>query len=449
MAALDGIWDEDIQDASIDTWHMVPNHLYGRVFGKAVTLIGTRVVNHRTVVPGGTQATVRATYALEGSLWLEPEECRYDELRIQFWDQEPWSAWAAYSYVLSKDFHESTIKRTTPDPIVAEFPGARIQLEDATTIPMPSAGRPVELRDESAIRIKFDQPLSFEEITNVWLIPIELLIITSSRRLSGIRSLAVTNSTWQVDGKDLKGPNKWMTIRTSHSSRDGMTDLSHHDTLYTLKDLDFPSLITRASAIVNSHRYSIEQYASLMSRRQTRHVEAFMSWVRMVESFSREGDEGVDGVPPEKLGDRDVLVSAVGSALQEMGWNARRRKPVKGIVNSILGPSLEQRLLAMEREAGHPVRSLIPEDDEDRWANRVAYLRNIASHGLPPSKELVNDVRQVQGATAALRVLFDTRWLVELGFPVESANQLVQRHRDYYSLRDVARNTLLLDVEGD
>jgi hypothetical protein len=399
--------------------------LYGNVFGKSVTLVDCRVTSSKRGLSVLQDTTITPRMAVEG-LWLEPKELAFTELSVQFWDQDVWTQWDSYRGVVSAstDDFGLTVTYERPEAKVAELPQATVTLTDASTYDQTTHPGGWSLKSISRFRIHFSEPIGVEDVFNRWLVPLEFLIMSATGRSSGISALTATNSTWEIANERHRA-DRWVEVRTSYPPRFGKEKESH-DLLHLARDFDFGRQIPRVVEVVNQHRYSVEHFAALKGRPSGGVLARFVAAAQLVESFDRTLHD--DQPKPGQA----AVMEQVTKLLKDTGISSKYRRKIKDVLKRSHEPSLEQRLRRLSRQSGSVLDEVV---EHTRWPADVARLRNIVVHGLETSETLTRDVRSIQVSTDILLLLFEARWLWEIGFDQAQIRRLLERRAYHWSIK--------------
>ena len=191
---------------------------------------------------------------------------------------------------------------------------------------------------------------------------------------------------WEGIPEMFKLKDRWVTVQLGHMPPDQSTK-SPGDLLHQASDFDFAVQVPLVFDVARRHRYPLEHYGTLRRGISAGYLADFVAAAQLCESFHRTLHPHL----PDGL-------------------------------------SLEARLLKLDQESGGLIKEVA---GDKRWHQRLARLRNIVAHGLPPSEVLASDVRSVQAGTRMLLLLFEVRFLVALGFTPEKARALAVNRGDH------------------
>jgi hypothetical protein len=89
------------------------------------------------------------------------------------------------------------------------------------------------LNSASEFHLVFDKPISFSEMFDEWLAPLEFLILTCTGRTSALERLQVFNPAWVVDRRD-----SWPSVHRRFAPRP-IRPPGWYERLLRLSDFDF------------------------------------------------------------------------------------------------------------------------------------------------------------------------------------------------------------------
>ena len=193
--------------------------------------------------------------------------------------------------------------------------------------------------------------------------------------------MAGTNSKWDFGEGSDRLLSRWFQVRRFHGPLE-TPRVSEIQYLHRLRDLDFGVHMPALLAAVDRHRFALGHYGLL-------HSDRFV------------------GGNPVRFSVVTQLIDAFDRALHP---NDRKE------------PSFDARLKRLEDESGNLVDGII---GKRKWRVEVGRLRNIVVHGDRHAHEALRDQRPLVVGYEALLLLFEVRFLVEIGLSPERAKSLV------------------------
>lgn len=359
-----------------------PALVHGEVMREAVTLVGARVTASRGGLTEQRDATVVADYALEGFGFLDSEDMAFTDVRLRFTDQDTWTGWDRFA-VMADDYPRisdvGAVLRSVPE-VEARVKGGTLRLVDGSYVNQEHDKHRWVMQSRSWFEFHFDEPVAIGEVFDRYAYPLQVMLMSASGRLPGVASLAGTNSEWDFGEGGERLISRWFQVRRFHGPLETsrVSDLQY---LHRLRDLDFgvhmPALLTA----VDRHRFALGHYGLL-------HADRFV------------------GGNPARFSVATQLIDALDRTLHPLD-----RKD----------PSFDARLKRLEDESGNLVDGII---GNRRWRGEVGRLRNMVVHGDRFAHELLRDQRPLVVGYEALLLLFEVRFLVEIGLSPEKAKSL-------------------------
>jgi hypothetical protein len=420
-AKIHGAWAMDKQLPSIARVfeEEMPYLLYGNAFGTAVTLIDCRVNGSKTNLSVLRDTGLRPRLAIEG-LWLESGDLAFTRCDVQLRDQDTWTQWNAFDAKITETENELErdieIRSNLPNRVTASFEGADLMLLDGSIFrQMTQAPRGWSLESKSTWRLTFEAPVPIDDILRDWIVPLQFLIMSATGRPSAVELFRATNSAWAVPD-ERHSSDRWVTVRVARPPSTPGKPQQGHDLLHRASDFHLERQLPLALSAVRRHRYPVEHFAALKRPQSGGPLARFVAAAQLVESFDRTLHEDA---PKERQGEVVRLIAAL---LKDGGVPSAYRSYIKNGLKYVYEPNLERRLRRLDREAGDIIGGIAP----PTWAADVQALRNVVVHGLKSSEQLTRDVRPMQVATEILMLLFESRWLLEIGFAKKQVRDLVE-----------------------
>ncbi|MBT0993149.1 hypothetical protein KIN34_02440 [Cellulomonas sp. DKR-3] len=359
-----------------------PSILQGRVMKEAVTLVGARVTAQRGALTEQRDATVTADYALEGFGVFEPAELMFTDVRLRFTDQDTWTGWNRFAVMAHDRLRISdfgAVLRDVPEA-EARIEGGKLSLVDGSYANQEHDTHRWVLQSRSWFDFHFDEAVTIGEVFARYAYPLQVMLMSASGRLPGVVSIAGTNTAWDFgDGSDLL-PSRWLQVRRFHGPLDTprVSDLQY---LHRLRDLDFGVHMPALLKAVERHRFALGHYGLLRSDRFVGgHPVRFSVATQLIDAFDRT-------LHPQDTAE----------------------------------PAFDARLKRLENESGNLVDGII---GTRKWRGEVGRLRNIVVHGDAYAHEVLRDQRPLVVGYEALLLLFEVRFLVEIGLSPEEATSL-------------------------
>lgn len=369
-----------------------PTLLQGRVMKEAVTLVGVRVTAQGNVLTKQRDTTVVANYALEGFGLLGLDELTFTDVRLRFTDQDIWTGWDRFA-VMANDWMPiadvGAVLRDVPK-VEANIEGGTLRLVDGSYVTQEHDAHRWVMQSRSWFEFHFDEPLAISEVFARYVYPLQVMLMSASGRQPGIVSMAGTNETWNF-GDEGHLPSRWFQVRRFHGPLE-TTHVSDLQYLHRLRDLDFGVHMPALLKAVHQHRFALGHYQHL-------HADRFV------------------GGYPVRFSVATQLIDAFDRTLH---------------LADRADHSLDFRLKRLEEESGKLVYSII---GNRQWRGQVADLRNIVVHGDAYAHEVLNDQLPLVVGYKALLLLFEVRFLVEIGLSTEQAKSLVTGRADHWTIK--------------
>lgn len=370
-----------------------PTLLKGNVMGQAVMLVGTRVTEQRGGLTHQRDATLTADYALEGFGFLDPGDLAFTDVRLRFADQEVWTGWDRFA-VMADDQPRMTdlgaVLREVPE-LEAQIADGTLSLVDGSYVNQEHDNYRWVLQSRSYFEFRFHDPVPIAEIFDRFAYPLQVMLMSASGRLPGVTGMAGQNTEWDFGKESDRLPSRWFEVRRFHGSLNTprATDLKY---LHRLGDLDFAVHMPALLDAVDRHRFALGHYGVLHSDRIVGgHLVRFGIVTQLIDAFDR--------------------------TLHPLDHNDR---------------SFEVRVKRLEDESGHLIDSII---GNKRWRNEVAKLRNLVIHGDVHAHEILRDQRPLMVGYEALLLLFEVRFLVEIGLSPAKAKSLATGRVHYWTIK--------------
>jgi hypothetical protein len=272
-------------------------------------------------------------------------------------------------------------------------------------------------------RLEFDEPVAIDRILREWITPLQFLILSATGRPSAIETFGATNSTWSVPN-ERHSSERWVRVRLGRPPAVQGKPQQAYDLLHRASDFELGRQLPLAVDAVNRHRYPVEHFAALKGQ-PGGPLARFVAAAQLVESFDRTLHDD-----PKKP-DQGERIQGITRTLKEQAVPAAYRNYIKSSLTYFHEPSLERRLRRLDKESGDVISGIAPRG----WSTDVARLRNIVVHGLRPSETLTRDARPVQVGTEILMLLFECRWLLEMGFSKKQIVDLVEGRVNHWIIK--------------
>lgn len=371
-----------------------PSLMQGEVMGEAVMLVGARVNASRSALTDQRDATVTANYALEGFGFLDPDDLAFTDVRLSFTDQDVWTGWDRFA-VMAHSRRRLTdvgaVLRDVPE-VEARVDGGTLKLVDSSYVTPEHQEHRWVMQSRSWFEFHFDEPMPIADVFDRYAYPLQVMLMSASGRLPGVASLAGTNREWDFGEGSERMPSRWFQVRRFHGPLETPTtsDLKY---LHRLSDLDFGAHMPALLRAVDRHRYALGHYGLL-------HADRFV------------------GGHPVRFSVATQLIDAFDRTLH---------------VSDRSDPSFDARLKRLEDESGNLVDSIL---GNKRWRGEIGRLRNIVVHGDRYAHEVLRDQRPLVVGHEALLLLFEVRFLVEIGLSSEQAKSLATGRVHYWTIKD-------------
>lgn len=359
-----------------------PTLLQGRVMGEAVTLVGARVIAQSGGLTEQRDATVVADYALEGFGLLDRDDLAFTDVRLRFTDQDTWTGWDRFAVMADDRFRITdvgAVLRDVPE-VEAKIDRGMLKLVDGSYAHQEHDAHRWVLQSRSWFEFHFDEPVTIAEVFDRYAYPLQVMLMSASGRLPGVASMAGTNSTWDFGEGSERLRSRWFQVNRFHGSLETVrvSDLQY---LHRLRDLDFGTHLPALLRAVDQHRFALGHYGLLHSDRFVGgHPVRFSVATQLIDAFDRTLHPG---------------------GLKEHAFDARLKR--------------------LEDESGNLVDGII---GNRKWRGEVGRLRNIVVHGDTHAHEVLRDQRALVAGYEALLLLFEVRFLVEIGLSREQAKAL-------------------------
>lgn len=393
----------------------LPRIFHGYIYNESITLVKPRLSGGSLNFSDLNETVFHPFYALEGAFTLGEDELFATEVCVKLWDQDAWTEWSGWRQPAGGRMRYETIERRVPDSLTARVPGGSVTLEDLS---WGNQNDPLKivLESQSMFRLKFDQPISLDDIFENWVVPLEILIISATGRYSGIESMRITNVEWDVDGLRHHSE-RWLNLQRAYAPR-RKTALSNLGRLHVLEDIEFSYLIPRLLQSIPRLRFSLDLYLSLLSENMPGYLVRCSTATQMVESLHRAL------FPPMSSEGNDDLIARVDMVLRQTdGINSQTRRSVKNHLSRLAEPTMASRLKQLDEGGARIISDII---NDPTWPNQVAHVRNVVTHGLEHSRRLTQDLTATRVVNLICQRLFETHLLISIGFTPEKAKQRVE-----------------------
>lgn len=385
----------DEQDRFLGPSRTFPSVLQGKGVGRGhyITAVNCRQVEGLGGFGDVRDATVRATYALEGFFFLDEEDLALTHLRLRFVNQDTWTGWRRFSVKdngLGPLEDVSAIARNNPE-YVARLDAGELRLFDHSHVCENFDRQRWEFQSCSAFEFQFDETVRISEIFNRYVYPLQIMLLSASGRLAGVVEMSGTNTSWEFSDGSNEPPSRWLNIRHIHGDLDPprRNDLNY---LHRLSDINFEEQISQFLKAVNKHEFCLEHYRLLHAEHFAGgHLARFSVAIQLVDAFDRT-------LHPEDRKDQ----------------------------------RLPFRLKRLDAESGGLVESVI---GNKNWKNDIAQFRNFVVHGDVNARQVLRDKRSLIAAYEVLLLLFEVRFLVEVGFSQSEATSLIERRPEHWRIR--------------
>src|SRR5690625_3555514 len=210
----------DEQDRLLGPSRNFPSFLQGKGVGRDhyITAVNCRQVEGLGGFGDVREATVRATYALEGFFFLDEEDLALTHLRLRFVNQDTWTGWRRFS-VKDNDSRPledvSAIARNNPE-YVARLDAGELRLFDHSHVYENFERHRWEFQSRSTFEFRFDEPKPISEIFNQYAYPLQIMLLSASGRLPGVIQMSGTNTGWELSDGSNGPPSRWLNIRRAH-----------------------------------------------------------------------------------------------------------------------------------------------------------------------------------------------------------------------------------------
>jgi len=369
-----------------------PTMLHGEVFREAVTLVDCQVVSSKTTTTSQQDVVLRPRYAIEGGFFLDPDELSLTDVHLRFTDQDAWTEWDAFAVNQERSsvgLDEAMSTFVRPADREVRVNGGTLRLVDDSYVRQDVGAHRWVLQSRSRFEVHVDNPVAIDELMSRYAYPLQVLLLSATGRMPGLMSMRGTNTAWAFkDGGDPQ-VSRWATVRCFHGG-DGNLPSGSIRYLHRLQDLDFTTHLPRIFDAVEAHRYSFEHFAAIHSEKAGGHLSRFVALTQLVDSFDRS-------LHPDDRGHR----------------------------------SFDGRLKRLEDESGNLIDSVV---GNRLWRNQIRRLRNIVVHGDESAPHLVRDPRPLVAGSEILLLLFEIRFLVEIGFASDAAKSLVEKRGTHWRI---------------
>ncbi|MCX5296830.1 hypothetical protein OG898_10045 [Streptomyces sp. NBC_00193] len=395
--------------------------IHGNVFGKSVTLVNARVNKWR--LGGGNQADIEMhpQLALEGLL-LSQDELRLTEAKVRIQGQDDWIAEPRLTQEFHPDGSLSRINMPSFTERVAWAQNGCITIKDFSL--WRYSNTEASIKGKTGFHFLFEEPISLKDFFDNQLRGLQMLMTMVTGNRCGIESLRFTDSTWEIDGETPPEPH-WVTARLRAPERN--TTGHRQEILFPFEEFDWEAQAHRIFDLSTAWTYTTEQWALLLDSRFVWPVARFATAASAVEALDRILHPDGPYVPDPEL------ISRVKEELSKTELKSRdRAKLISGLRPR--ETSLAQRIARLASFTPEAMGELI---DQPVWADRVAKLRHVVSHGLESSEDFSHDTRSVQCASEILLHLLECTFLYHLGFTPDQIKQLKTQHPATWQRRQI------------
>lgn len=361
----------------------LPEVLHGEVMGRAVTVVECSLRSIRSPGIGRVDMKVIPRYAIEG-LFINDDELHLTDVRFRLSDQDLWTQWDTFSAELSRERSGALLDvdmQLTPHPSQsAQLDSATLSLVDRSDAQTETNGRLV-FSTRSEFQLSFPEAMAIDEIIRRYIYPLKFAMLLAHGRQSRIEQLTGRNTTWNNDdGSENEEFHRWLRLQF-FDGEEAHGDAQPMKRLFSLSSINFQEHMPTLMSAVESNRYAVEHYTWLASGDLNGFLARFGSAAQCIDSFDRTLHPHDD---------------------QDQNYNFRLKR--------------------LDTEVGLIIESLVT---DKKWKDHIRKLRNAVLHGYADAASLLRDPTPLISATQMLMLLFEARFLVEVGLASGDVKRLL------------------------
>jgi hypothetical protein len=274
----------------------------------------------------------------------------------------------------------------------------------------------------------FDEAIPLREFMADWMRPLGFWISSGTRRTSGTDSMSIRNKNW-VSDFDGSPMDMWMKVIPRNPK--GGKPKGEIDFLHQFKHFDFEKQLPRVFDTFKKHQTAIDQFLDYTHTTPATAMIQLTTFAQIVETFDRSLSPDSEMTEAQATAVETLRTLMVDDpALKKFA-----SKATQGVAESHR-PSLAHRLSRLDKETGKLVSDEIQRPD---WKSEIAKIRNSVVHGLPNSDLFRTNIIPLQVSVSILRVLFEARLLIAMGFTHEQVKQMITQ----YDLRWMLKKAMI------
>lgn len=366
------------------------------------------------------------SFMIKGSMLLHEHELEVTEVSLRIWDQDAWADW--YNFQIDNSGADVVVTQKAMPKHSVRIGNVVISLEDISDrFYFPYSGK-LTLNQRSTFHLTFDEAIPLRDFMAQWMRPLGFWISSGTRRTSGVDSMSIRNKNWvsDLDGSPME---TWLEV-IPRNPKGGKVE-GEIDFLHQFKHFNFAKQLPLVLDTFKKHQTAIDQFLDYTHTTPATAMIQLTTFAQIVETFDRSLSPDIEMTDAQK-----AAMDSLGKLMSDdPALKKYTSKAVQGIAESHR-LTLAHRLSRLDKETGNLVSSEIQRPD---WKSEVANIRNSAVHGLPSSALFGTNIIPLQVSVSFLRVLFEARLLVAMGFTPEQVKQMITQ----YDLRWMLKKSMI------
>lgn len=369
---------------------------------------------------------LRPSFMIKGSMLLHEHELEVTEVSLRIWDQDAWADWS--NFHIDNSGADVVVTQKAMPKHTVRIGNAVISLEDISDQHhFPDSGK-LTLNQRSAFHFAFDDAIPLRDFMADWMRPLGFWISSGTRRTSGVDSMSIRSKYWvsDVDGSAM---DTWLEV-IPRNPKGGKVE-GEIDFLHKFKHFNFEKQFPMVLDTFKNHQTAIDQFLDYTHTTPATALVQLTTFAQIVETFDRSLSPDTEMTEAQRW-----AVQSLGKLMADDPALIKfASKATQGVAESHR-PTLARRLSRLDKATGKLVSNEIQRPD---WKSEVANIRNSVVHGLPSSALFQTNIIPLQVSVSILRVLFEARLLVAMGFTPEQVKQMITR----YDLRWMLKKSMI------
>ncbi|KQR20641.1 hypothetical protein ASF79_14240 [Agreia sp. Leaf335] len=396
--------------------------LYGETLEGLFTAIDSTIV-HRQHGSGISDVKLIPSFVLHGH--FSEEELFITEATVRFWDMDHWATFESFSIEPLENASEGvTITQHRIPESTAEYKGATVTLEDSARQTFSGLGR-ITLLQRAQFKLKFPNSIPLRAFIGEWLKPLQFWVSTGTRRTTGVEYLYIHNREWKDPAiPEEPFPPTQMIPRNPKRNYDAE---DHPSMLHHLRDFDYQKQLPVVFDTYFAHGFVIDQFLDFIHQPSIRPLTAFTSLASFTEAFDRSLNP--DPEPSPEVKDHAAAIMELATENLDHPELGQYARDLSRAVLQAHWATLASRLSRLDKQSGSFVSTTL---GDKSWKTRVPDVRNAVIHGLPSADFFKKNMIPIQVGRDILRMLFEVRLLVALGFTTHKAGKIMSENPRFF-----------------